>query len=171
MHHLSTLAERVSLHLKFGLLVWTASRQSFLSEMEWSMRLSPTVEEFLRERRFAVLATINDDGSPQQTVMWYELRDGAVMLNTRSGRVKDRNLQRDGRASLCVEEEQKYVAISGIMKVDEDPERGQETIVALATRYDGLEEAKESSESTFRHQHRVTLTLSIDRVDAHGFDG
>ncbi len=47
-------------------------------------KLSPAVRAFLDERRFASLATINADGSPQQTVMWYMLRDDHVMMNTRA---------------------------------------------------------------------------------------
>jgi predicted pyridoxine 5'-phosphate oxidase superfamily flavin-nucleotide-binding protein len=36
-------------------------------------QIADNVRDFLNERRFAVLATINKDGTPQQTVMWYEL--------------------------------------------------------------------------------------------------
>ena len=52
----------------------------------------PTRRAFLNEKRFAVLATINKDGTPQQTVMWYELQGDEIMMNTAHGRLKDRNL-------------------------------------------------------------------------------
>jgi PPOX class probable F420-dependent enzyme len=132
--------------------------------------MSPEVQAFLYERRFGVLSTINNDGSPQQTVMWFMLEDGAIVMNTRRGRKKDRNLVRDPRASLCVEEELRYVTIRGRIEIDDDPKRGQETIRALATRYDGARRAEELMESDFRHQHRVTYVMSIDHVDAHGFE-
>ena len=68
------------------------------------VQLSEDVRTFLEEARFAVLGTVNANGSPQQTVMWYELRGDIVMMNTLRGRKKDRNLLRDPRASLCVED-------------------------------------------------------------------
>jgi len=63
--------------------------------------LSESVRRFLAEPRFAVLATINADGTPQQSVMWYELRDGYILMNTAAGRVKDLNVRRDPRVSVC----------------------------------------------------------------------
>jgi PPOX class probable F420-dependent enzyme len=133
------------------------------------MELSQEVRTFLNERRFGVLSTINRDGSPQQTVMWFMLDDQRIVMNTRRGRKKDRNLLRDNRASLCIEDELKYVTIGGIIAIDEYRQRGQETIRALATRYDGPRRAEELMESDFRHQHRVTFLMSIDHVDVHGF--
>ena len=63
------------------------------------MALDSKVEAFLKDSpaRFAVLATINEDGSVQQTVMWYVVRDGKIVMNTARGRKKDRNIGRDSR--------------------------------------------------------------------------
>ena len=61
--------------------------------------LTPDARAFLSERRFAALATINKDGSPQQTTMWYDLDGDTILMNTAAGRVKYRNLARDPRAA------------------------------------------------------------------------
>src|SRR5688500_10358198 len=67
--------------------------------------LTDAVRAFLDEGpRFCVLATINADGTPQQSVMWYERRGDTIMMNTEISRLKAKNLQRDTRASICVEE-------------------------------------------------------------------
>lgn len=134
------------------------------------MKLQENVEAFLNEPRFAVLATVNADGRPQQTVMWYQLRDGHIMMNTLRGRKKDRNLLRDGRASICVEAGQKYVTIDGHVSIVDDSTVGQEDIATLARRYEGEEEGNRLSREVFGPQERVSLLLSIDRIDAHGFD-
>ena len=68
----------------------------------FDMPLDPEIREFLNEKRFAVLATINPDGSPQQTVMWYELRGETIVMNTTLSRVKGRNLQQDPRIIVSV---------------------------------------------------------------------
>jgi PPOX class probable F420-dependent enzyme len=134
------------------------------------MVLEPHVRAFLEERRFASLATINADGAPQQSVMWYLLDGDAVMMNTRRGRVKDHNLLSDNRASICVEDEYRYVTIFGRIEMNDDQTVAQADIKALATRYDGPEEADRISKATFSKQQRVTLRMSIEKVDAHGFE-
>ena len=135
------------------------------------MKLSTQAFDFLSEVRFGVLATVNADGSPQQTVMWYLPVDrDTILMNTKKGRVKDKNLMRDGRVSLCVEEGQRYVAMRGRIEVDNDAERGQETMRAVTTRYEGAEEADRQMAEIFGKQHRITLTLKIDSVDTHGFE-
>ncbi|MCO5220241.1 MAG: PPOX class F420-dependent oxidoreductase [Thermomicrobiales bacterium] len=135
------------------------------------MKLTEKQLEFLEETRFGVLATINADGSPQQTVMWYMPVDGDTMLmNTRKGRVKDKNLERDGRVSLCIEDGQRYVSMRGTISIDDDRQRGQETMRAMTTRYEGAETAERQMTEMYSSQHRITLTMTIDHVDAHGFE-
>lgn len=135
------------------------------------MKLSQNELDFLNETRFGVLATVNTDGSPQQTVMWYLPVDGdTILMNTKKGRVKDKNLEKDGRASLCIEDGQRYVAMRGTIEVDDDKERGQETMRAVTTRYVGEAEAAKEMDEVFSKQHRITLKLTIDSVDTHGFE-
>ncbi len=131
--------------------------------------LADEVRAFLDEQRFAVVATVNPDGSPQQTVMWYELQGDEIMMNTRRGRVKDRNLRRDPRVSFCVEEGYRYLTITGAARLIEDQETAQQDIRRLAIRYHGPEHGERQSREQFRKQERVTIRMSIERVDAHGF--
>lgn len=134
-------------------------------------KMNDTVRMFLEERRFGVLATLNRDGTVQQTVMWYELQveDGRIMMNTAEGRVKDGNLHRDPRISICIEDGYRYVTIKGNTELDENAERAQSDIKALATRYEGVERAERMVRNTFSKQKRLTFYLSLDNVDAHGF--
>jgi PPOX class probable F420-dependent enzyme len=129
------------------------------------------VLRFLEEKRFAVLATVNANGSPQQTVMWYELRGDTIVMNTNRGRKKDRNLTRDPRASLCVEDEFRYVTLEGVIEFVEDPATAQADIAALARRYHDPDKAEQMAREVFASQERITLLLHADRVDVHGFDG
>lgn len=135
------------------------------------MELRSDVRAFLDEPRFGVLATINNDGSPQQTVMWYQLRDDTIMMNTARGRKKDRNLLRDGRASLCVDGGYRYVTFDGVITVYDDQEIAQADIAALARRYHEPDEAEEMIRTAFQPQERVSLILTVSRVETHGFDG
>ncbi len=49
-------------------------------------KLSERAHAFLHEVRFAVLGTINQDGTPQLTTMWYLLEDDTLVMNTKVGR-------------------------------------------------------------------------------------
>ncbi len=49
-----------------------------------------------------VVTTLQHDGAPQSTVVWVDVDDDGVSVNTAYGRVKPRNLARDPRISLVV---------------------------------------------------------------------
>lgn len=131
------------------------------------MVIEDEVREFLKQRRFAVLATINKDGTPQLSVMWYELQADRIMMNTATGRVKEKNLNTDPRISICVEDEYNYVTLTGQAELDYDPERSQADIKALAVRYGGEEKAERMMRNTFSKQDRVTIYMTIENVDSH----
>ena len=131
-----------------------------------SAHLSDAARAFLAEgSRFCVLATINADGTPSQSVMWYEPRDNVIMMNTEVSRLKLKNLRRDSRASICVEQGYKYVTISGTVTLDDTPETAQADIYALARRYNP--DFKDGDYAVFATQERVTILLSIDKVSEH----
>jgi len=131
-------------------------------------KLSEQAQAFLNEKRFAVLATINKDGTAQQTVMWYELQGDEIMMNTAQGRLKDRNLVRDPRISICIEDGQRFVTLRGTVALDDNQEVAQADIARLAVRYNGPERAKESTPN-FRKEHRITLRMKIEGVLERGF--
>lgn len=133
------------------------------------MALTDAVRSFLNgPERYATLATVNPDGLPQQTVMWFSLLDDdTIMMNTKRGRRKDRNLLRDPRASICVEGGEQYVTITGKITMIEDPARAQADIHALAVKYSGQEMGDEQAANSFGLQERITILLSIDHVDAN----
>lgn len=134
--------------------------------MEWS----PEISAFLDEPRFAVLATSNPDGTIQQTVMWYR-RDGRnIIMNTRKGRRKPLNLERDSRASLCIEDAQRYLTLNGRIEIDFDKAKGIADMGVMTERYEGPEKARELMRDEYAHQHRIVMTFVPESIDAHGFN-
>ena len=130
-----------------------------------AVELSEKARAFLREKRFAVLATLNKDGTAQLTTMWYLLEDdGTILMNTKVGRVKERNMRRDPRISACVSEAYNYVTLSGRVEMIEDPEIAQRDIFRLASRYHGEERAKRQMEQQFSKEQRVTLRLKPEHI-------
>jgi len=126
--------------------------------------LSERARTFLQERRFAVLATTNKDGTPQLTTMWYLLEGDTIVMNTKVGRTKERNMRRDPRISVCFEDGYSYLTISGTVEMIDVQKIAQNDIYRLAVRYDGEEAARQQMEEQFSKEKRVTLHLKCERI-------
>jgi PPOX class probable F420-dependent enzyme len=127
-------------------------------------QLSERARELLQGRHFAVLATVNADGTIHQSVMWYLLGGDTILMNTMLGRVKERNMRRNPHVSLCVQRGYQYVTIRGKVEFIDDSGIAQYDIYRLALRYDGQESAFRQMEERFSKEHRVTLHLKPERV-------
>lgn len=126
--------------------------------------LSLRARVLLGKRLVAVLATTNEDGTPHLSAMWYALDSDHITMNTKAGRVKERNMRRNPHVSVCVVDKDSvycYVAISGRVEIIDDLARGQEDIYRLALRYDGAESAAQQMAQRFSKEHRVTMRLSL----------
>src|SRR5579871_1616653 len=130
--------------------------------------LTPPVRAFLEERRYAVIATINETGMPHLTPIWYELQGETLLMNTASGRLKQRNLRRDPRVSICVVDEERYVTLYGRAVLIDDQVEAQADDMRLAVRYDGPAKAEERA-PTIARQQRVTIRMTLTHVHARGF--
>lgn len=130
--------------------------------------LSPAMRDFLLVTRFAVLATINPNGPPQLSVMWYLLEGDDIVFNTKRGRQKERNLRRDPRVSFIVEDGYRFVRINGRTVEIPDPAAAQRDIRRLAVRYQGEAKAAQAMER-FAREERVTYRLPVGEVYAGGF--
>ncbi|MEV7445338.1 PPOX class F420-dependent oxidoreductase [Streptomyces sp. NPDC091204] len=66
--------------------------------------------------RTGKLSTVREDGSPHIAPIWFVLDGDSFVFNTGKDTVKGRNLARDGRVALCVDDDQppfSYVVLQG----------------------------------------------------------
>ncbi|MGN6731214.1 MAG: PPOX class F420-dependent oxidoreductase, partial [Candidatus Binatia bacterium] len=86
---------------------------------------------------FAHLATLMPDGSPQVTPVWVDYDGSHVRVNSAKGRLKDKNMRRDKRVALSIQDPEnayRYIAVRG--EVVEITEQGADAhIDALAKKY------------------------------------
>jgi PPOX class probable F420-dependent enzyme len=127
-------------------------------------QLDEKTRAFLLEKRFPVLATINADGSVQQTVMWYDLDGDEILMNTAAKRVKAGNLRRDPRVSLCFEDGYHYITLIGTVQLNDDQDVSQADIRRLALRYSDNPDNIEEETAPFRAQQRVSVRMTVERV-------
>jgi PPOX class probable F420-dependent enzyme len=102
------------------------------------MAASPDEAKHLFENKeMAHVATLNADGSPQVSAVWIALDGDLVTFNTAEGRLKPKNLRRDGRVAISIAgEENPYENVMIQGKVVELTNDGaDDDIDALAKRY------------------------------------
>jgi PPOX class probable F420-dependent enzyme len=128
------------------------------------MKLSEASRRFLDLPRFAVLGTVNRDGSPHLTVIWYALRGDEILFNTTAPRVKPRNLARDPRVSLLVGDSDAYVRLDGTARVVATGADAVRDIHDLGVRYYGRERAEEGTRERWSKEERVSYAITVERV-------
>ena len=100
--------------------------------------LSEAALALLDGKNYAVLATVNPDGSPQTSVMWVGRDGDDLLFSTVAGRVKHRNMSRDPRVSVTVidsSDPENYVELRG--RVSMTPDVGRRFDTELSWKYDG----------------------------------
>ena len=100
--------------------------------------LSDATLRLVDGKNYAVLATVNPDGSPQTSVVWVGRDGDELLFSTVEGRVKHRNMLRDPRVSVTVHEAadpENYVELRGRALIAPDP--GGQFDNQLSWKYDG----------------------------------
>jgi PPOX class probable F420-dependent enzyme len=79
--------------------------------------------ELCRTKTLAYIGTVDEDGQPQVTPVWVDVRDGKPAFNTAIGRAKERNLRARPQVSLTVadpDDPYRYVEVQGRAVITED---------------------------------------------------
>jgi PPOX class probable F420-dependent enzyme len=109
------------------------------SEMRVFLTASPA--------RTAKLATVRADGRPHVAPVWYVVDDdGALVFNTGRSTVKGRNLVRDCRAAICVDDDRppfSFVMVEGAVEIIEELAQVREWAARIGGRYMGEDRAEE----------------------------
>ncbi|MFJ3940913.1 PPOX class F420-dependent oxidoreductase [Streptomyces parvus] len=102
---------------------------------------------FLSEgTRTAKVSTVRADGRPHIAPVWFLLDGDSVVFNTGKESVKGRNLARDGRVALCVDDDRPpyaFAVVQGQAELSEDPGELLRWATRIAVRYVGADAAEE----------------------------
>ncbi len=96
--------------------------------------------------RTGKLSTVRADGSPHIAPIWFLIDGDDVVFNTGKDTVKGRNLARDGRVALCVDDDQPpfaFVVLQGRAELSEDIDQLQHWAARIGARYMGEDRAEE----------------------------
>jgi PPOX class probable F420-dependent enzyme len=115
-------------------------------------------------RNYAVLATVNPDGSPQTSVVWVGRDGDGVLFSTVEGRVKHRNMLRDPRVSITVidwSDPETYVELRG--RVSMAPDVGRRFDTQLSWKYDGKDPVQDRPGAI-----RVVVRMVVEKTTGGG---
>ena len=104
------------------------------------MNIPDSARQILDGPEFAVVSTIEPDGQPQSSVVWFERDGDDLLMSTVQGRRKHANLVRDPRATVLVypkDNPYSYVELRGAVTMTE--EGGRELIDRLCRAYTGAD--------------------------------
>ena len=128
-----------------------------------SIPLSEAALRLVDGKNYAVLATVNRDGSPQTSVMWIGRDGDALLFSTVEGRVKHRNMQRDPRVSVTVidsADPENYVEFRGRVSLTPDP--GRQLDIQLSWKYDGKDPGPDRPGAV-----RVAVRMAVDKATGY----
>jgi PPOX class probable F420-dependent enzyme len=126
--------------------------------------LSPATIELLNGRNYAVLATLNPDGSPHTSAMWVGRDGDDVLMSTVAGRRKHRNMVLDPRISVTIMDAtdgENYVELRG--RVTVTPDTGLVVDNQLSWKYDGKDKDPDPP-GTERVVVRLTVAKATGRA-------
>lgn len=126
---------------------------------------------FLDEQRTVVVATVGKDGWPHLMPLWFTVRDGELWAWTYARSQKVKNLERDDRVTLQVEDGEQYDQLRGVMvKANVRLHHDVDTVTAfgleLFRRYGGGGEPAPEVEAMVRAQAPKRVALQF--VPAEG---
>jgi PPOX class probable F420-dependent enzyme len=112
---------------------------------------------------YAVLATLNPDGSPQTSAMWVGRDGDDLLFSTVEGRVKHMNMLRDPRVSVTVidsADPEIYVELRG--RVTMTPDIGREVDTRLSWKYDGKDPGPDRPGAV-----RVVVRMEVEKATGY----
>jgi PPOX class probable F420-dependent enzyme len=121
----------------------------------------------LQGKNFASLATTMTDGSPQASIVWIDVDDDAIVVNTAEGRTKTENMRRDPRVAICLfDSDDPYLQLMVRGHVTDFVHEGADAhIDFLAKKYTGADVYGDHRAD----QQRVIVRIAVDGVVRMGY--
>ena len=120
--------------------------------------------------RTAKLSTVSADGSPHVAPVWFVLDGDDIVFNTGADSVKGRNIARDPRIALCVDDERPpfaFAIVRGRAETSTDPDELRTWATRIAARYVG-EDLAEQYGIRNSGVGEIVARLRVDRITAVG---
>ena len=130
-----------------------------------AIALPQSVKKIMQDKAYGHVVTFGADGKPQMTMVWMDVEGDEVLFNTAEGRLKPKNLRRDPRVIISVQDRndlQSYMVFHGKASVTEAG--ADQHIDKLAKRFLGVDQYP------FRRpgEKRLVVRVKADRIGGYG---
>jgi PPOX class probable F420-dependent enzyme len=121
------------------------------------------VRKLFEGKNLVYVASLMKDGSPHVAPTWVDVDNGTILVNTAVGRVKQKNISRDGRVALAIADHDNpydMVTIRGKVIDQITGQEAEEHIDKLAKKYIG----KDKYPGRAPGERRVILKIKPEKV-------
>jgi len=121
------------------------------------------VRKLFEGKNLVYVASLMKDGSPHVAPTWVDIDNGTILVNTAVGRVKQKNISRDGRVALAIADHDNpynMVTIRGKVVDQITGQEAEEHIDKLAKKYIG----KDKYPGRAPGERRVILKIKPEKV-------
>jgi PPOX class probable F420-dependent enzyme len=125
-------------------------------------QITEPVAKLLEGKNLAFVATLMKDGWPQITPTWVDIEGGKILVNTAEGRLKQKNISRDGRIAISIADQNNpyhMVTVRGRV-VEQTNEGADEHVDKLAKKYLGVEKYPLRSPN----EKRIIIKIKPERI-------
>ena len=121
------------------------------------------IRKLFEGKNFVYIASLMRDGSPHVTPTWVDIENSPILINTAVGRIKQKNISRDGRVALAIAEQSNpydMVTIRGKVIEQITGPVAEEHIDKLAKKYMG----KEKYPGRAPGEKRILLKIKPEKI-------
>ena len=133
----------------------------------WAEEDKRTVESFLAESRNATMATIRANGTPQLTPVWFVWDGEHFIISITTERAKYKNLVRDARMSLCIDDVTGFGYVTAEGKAEIREQDIWEDTRKILVKYQGEKGGAEYLER-MKTEPRVLVVMKPTRMETVG---
>jgi PPOX class probable F420-dependent enzyme len=129
-------------------------------------KLTDKQAKLFLDKNLGVVATIRKDGTPQLTPTWIDYDGESILFNTAEGRAKPRNIRRDPRVTIFVQNPEnpwQWISVTG--PAETTTEGAVEHIDKLAKKYVGRD-----TYGVKPGEQRLIVRVRPERVNASRLD-
>ena len=132
--------------------------------------IPPSARRFLADRAYGHLVTRNPDGSPQTSMLWFDVEGDELLCNTVDGRVKVRNMRHDPRVIVSVQDHDNalsYLLVHGRVTAM-TPDGAREHIEKLGQRFTAPGEQQLLAQFRVADAPRLLVRIAAERLGGRG---
>lgn len=135
-----------------------------------AIRMTPEeMKQFVSEQKSLQVATLNKDGTPHLSTLWFGIMDDEIVFETYTKSQKIVNLHRDSRIAVLLEDGVEYeklrgITINGTAELYSQPEDVQKYAAAVIARNHGIDLKDASNAAAALANKRTAVVVKAEKV-------